>query len=184
MRCKNVLTCLSSLLLLAVVVAGCEDSISTEPQADVTPSLTASPGKAMPVTVVMDVTGPIPGFPNVINPECVTIDTETGTAHFKKCTVLGSMTGDLVGAVTAELNGWQGPPGSRIYGFGNIDVCHDDLGCGAFEGPMKGEGPPGGQIAPLRLNAHGTGDFHTLQIRFTAVERGNTEIFDAEGVIF
>jgi hypothetical protein len=39
-------------------------------------------------------------------------------------------------------------------------------------------------VSSLRLNAHGTGDFHTLQIRLKTAERGNTEIFDAEGVIF
>ena len=184
MQFKSVQMGLASLLVAAVLVAGC-DAVPTESQADTTRSLTAAPEKATSIAAVMDVAGPIPGFPNVINPECVTIDTETGTAHFKKCTVLGSMTGDLVGAVTAELNGWQNMAvGSRIYGFGKIDVCHVDIGCGAFEGPMKGSGPPGGQVSSLRLNAHGTGDFHTLQIRITAVERGNTEIFDAEGVIY
>jgi len=184
MQFKSVQTRLAVLLVAAVLVAGC-DAVPTESQADTTRSLTAAPEKATSIAAVMDVTGPMPGFPNVINPECVTIDTETGTAHFKKCTVLGSMTGDLEGAVTAELNGWQNMAvGSRIYGFGRMDVCHVDLGCGAFEGPMKGEGPPGGQVASLRLNAHGTGDFHTMQVRLTLAERGNTEIFDAEGVIF
>jgi hypothetical protein len=184
MHFKSVVTGLASLLLVAVVVTGCDDSVPTEPQADGTPSLTAAPKKATSVAALMDVTGPIPGFPNVINPECVTVDTETGTAHFKKCTVVGSMTGDLLGPITVELNGWQNMAlGSRIYGFGHLDVCHDDLGCGSFEGPLKGDGPPGGQVL-VRLNGHGTGDFHTMQIRITVVERGNTEIFDMEGVIF
>ena len=184
MQFKTIPTRLGSLLVAAILVTGC-DAVPTESQADTTRSLTAAPDKATSIAAIMDVSGPMPGFPNVVNPECVTIDTETGTAHFKKCSVLGSMTGDLVGAVTAELNGWQNMAvGSRVYGFGKIDVCYVDLRCGAFEGPMKGEGPPGGQVASLRLNAHGTGDFHTMQIRISASERGNTEIFDVEGVIF
>ena len=183
MRYENLLTGLASLLLVAVAVTGCEDSIPSEPQVDATASLTAAPPKSIAFTAEMDLTGPIPGFPNVINPECVTIDTETGTAHFKNCIVVGSFTGDLVGAVSIKMNGWQGPAGSRVFGSGSLDVCHADFGCGAFDGPFKGEGPPGGQVLG-RLNAHGTGDFHTLQIRLSVVERGNTEIFDADGVIF
>lgn len=184
MQFKSVQTGLASLLIAAVLFSGC-DAVPTEPQAAATRSLTAVPVKATAIAAIMDVSGPVPGFPNVINPECVTIDTETGTAHFKKCTVLGSMTGDFVGAVTAELNGWQNMAlGSRVYGFGKIDVCHVDIGCGAFEGPMKGEGGPGGQLGSLRFNGHGTGDFHTMQIRLTLLEQGNTEVFDADGVIF
>jgi hypothetical protein len=184
MQFKNAVTGLASLLLVAFLATGCEDSTPTEPQADGTPSLTAAPKKATTVAAVVDLTGPIPGFPNVINLECVTIDTETGTAHFKNCIVLGSVTGDLEGSVEGELNGWQNMAvGSRIYGFGHLDVCYDGLGCGAFDGPMKGDGPPGGHVE-ARLNGHGTGDFHTLQIRYTIVERGNTEIFDLEGIIF
>jgi hypothetical protein len=164
-------------------IAGCENPTATELPEDLTPSFGVVPPKATPFTALMDITGPVPGFPNVINPGCVTFDTD-GTAHFKKCIVLGSMTGDLVGSVTAELNGWQNMLlGSRVYGFGNLDVCHVDFGCGALSGPMKGDGPPGGQVM-VRLNGHGTGDFHTMQIRVTAVERGNTEIFDMDGVIF
>ena len=184
MKFKNVVTDLPSFLLVAVLVNGCNDPVPTEPRADATRSLTAAPEKATSIAAVMDVAGPMPGFPNVINPECVTIDAETGTAHFKKCTVLGSMSGDLVGSVTVELSGWQNMAlGSRIYGFGYLEVCYVDVGCGAFEGPIKGDGPPGGQVM-VRLNGHGTGDFHTMQIRVTAVEQGNTEIFDLEGVIF
>jgi hypothetical protein len=186
MLIKKAVMGLASLLLAAVLVTGCEDSVPTEPQADGTPSLTAAPKKATPVTAVMDVVGPIPGLPNLTNPECLTVDTETGMAHFKKCTVTGSVTGDLVGTMTVLLNGEQNLAtlaARKVNGYFTFDGCVPDVGCGAFKGPYKGEVAAGGQ-ASLRGSGHGTGDFHTMQIRLGALERGGTEIFDVDGVIF
>lgn len=176
----------ASCLLVAILVTGCKDSVPTEPQADATRSLTATPEKATSIAAVVDLSGPIPGFPNVTNrAECMTLDTETLIAHFKNCIVVGTIRGDLNGDITGIMNGWQHAVllNGRVFGFGSLSVCHDDFGCGVFEGPHKGTIPAGGQ-ATLRLNAHGTGVFHTMQIRFTMVEQGNTEIFDLEGVIF
>jgi len=186
MQFKNLLTGLATLLLVAVVVTGCEDSIPSEPQADAAVSLTGAPKKATAFQAVIDLTGPIPGFPNVINQaECMTLDTETLIAHYENCIVVGTIEGDLDGGITGIMNGWQHAVllNGRVFGFGSLDVCHNDFGCGVFEGPHKATIPPGGQAA-LRLNAHGTGNFHTMQLRLTMVERGNTEIFDVEGVIF
>ncbi len=170
---------------VAFIISSCESPAPTELPVDGTPSLTAAPKKSMTIEGVVDITGPIPGFPNLINPECVTVDTETATAHFKNCIVVGTVTGDLTGDVTAILNGRQNLATLAAVARGHFtfDVCHTDFGCGAFEGPFKGESAPGGQ-GTLRGNGHGTGDFHTLQIRSTFVERGNTEIFDLDGVIF
>jgi hypothetical protein len=148
--------------------------------------LAAAPKKATPIQAVVDLSGPIPGFPNVINQaECMTVDTESFIAHFRNCIVVGTIQGDLDGDITAVMNGWQHAVllNGRVFGFGNLDVCRDVFGCGVLEGPHKGAIPAGGQ-ATVRLNGHGTGDFHTMQIRLTIVERGNTEVFDLEGVIF
>ncbi len=177
---------LSALVCVAFIISGCADPVPTELPADGTLSATAAPKKSVPVIAVMDLSGPTPGLPNIINPECITVDTGTLTAHFKNCIVVGTSAGDLTGDVTAILNGWQSLVDLSAVAHGHLspfDVCHVDLGCGAFEGPFKGEAPPGGQ-ATLRGNAHGTGDFHTLQARLTAVERGNTAIYDVDGVIF
>jgi hypothetical protein len=174
-----------ALLGAAFTIAACENPAPTELPKDLTPSLSAAPKKATPIEAVVDLSGPIPGFPNVINPECITVDAGTGKLHFKNCIVLGTMTGDLAGDVTAILNGWQNLAtlASVARGHFTLNACHADFGCGAFDGPHKGEAVPGGQ-ATLRGNGHGTGDFHTLQLRFTIVERGNTQIFDLDGVIF
>lgn len=175
----------AALIGAAFVVSGCTDPAPTELPTDGTPSLTAAPKKATPIVAVADLSGPIPGFPNVINPECITVDAETATFHFKSCIVLGTMTGDLVGDITAILNGWQNMEtlASVARGHFTLNACHTDFGCGAFAGPHKGGAGPGGE-ATLTGNGHGTGDFHTLQFRFTIVEQGNSEIFDLDGVIF
>ncbi len=81
------------------------------------------------------------------------------------------------------MNGSYDAAGNgHLYGHATLDVCNTEFGCGTFEGPHKTEAV--GFQGSLRLNGHGTGDFHTLQIRFVMVEQGNSEIFDAEGVIF
>lgn len=176
---------LSALVGVAFIISGCADRAPTELPADGTLSATAAPKKSVPVIAVMDLSGPTPGLPNIINPECITVDTGTLTARFKDCIVTGTSTGDLTGDVTAILNGTQSlvDLSVKAHGHLSLDVCHVDLGCGAFKGPYKGEAPAGGQTT-ITGNAHGTGDFHTLQARLTAVERGNTSIYDVDGVIF
>ncbi len=176
---------LSALVSVAFIISGCAEPAPTELPADGTLSATAAPKKSVPFTAVIDISGPLPGLPNVINPECITVDTSTLTARFRDCIVIGTSAGDLTGDVTATLNGTRDLVDLSVKGHGrlSLDVCHVDLGCGAFEGPYKGEAPAGGQ-STITGNAHGTGDFHTLQLRVTALERGNTSIYDVDGVIF
>ncbi len=175
----------AALVGVAFVVSACDDPAPTELSQDTSPSLYATPKKAISITGVNDLSGPVPGLPNIINPECMTVDAGTGMAHFKKCTVVGPITGDLVGDADVTLTGWMNLATgvSRSHGHGVLTVCHADLGCGSFAGPFKAEGAPGGQTIST-ANAHGTGDFHTLQLRAIFVERGNTNVYDIEGVIF
>jgi hypothetical protein len=171
------------MLTLAFLIAGCDNPTPTELSADgITPSATAVK-KATPITFEADVSGPIPGFPNVINPECVTPDPSTGTNHFKKCIVPGTVDGDLVGTITAILNGSQDAAGDgRVRGFVTMDVCYDGI-CGMFQGPFKGLST--GYQVTMRGIGHGTGDFHTKQIRFNAIETTPfSELFAASGIIF
>jgi hypothetical protein len=171
------------MLAVAFSISGCDDPTSTELSADgITPSATADK-KAIAITFVADVSGPIPGFPNVINPECVTPDPATGTNHFKGCIVPGTVTGDLVGTTTVILNGSQDAAGNgRLRGFATFDVCYDGV-CGVFEGPFKGIST--GYQVTMRANGHGSGGFHTKQIRFSAIETTPiSELFAASGIIF
>lgn len=159
----------------AFSLSGCGEPAPTDLQADATLSLTSlavAPKKSTPVAAVMDVTGPIPGLPNITNPECLSGDAATTTRRLKRCIVVGELTGDLDGSVTAVLSGEVDLStfASVAHGHFTLDVCHADFGCGAFEGPFKGEGAPGGQ-GMLTGNGHGTGDFHTMQLRLSVVER-------------
>lgn len=177
----------ATLVGAAFVVSACDDPAPTELSPDPTPSLYATPNKAIPVTGVYDVTHPtIPGMPNLLNPaECLTVDAAAGMLYFKDCMTLATSTGDLVGDWLFTIDGWQ----DMATGVGESHAhhvmtgCHADLGCGTFEGVLKAEHAPGGQTT-VTASGHGTGDFHTLQIRILMLERGSTSIFDWEGLIF
>jgi hypothetical protein len=176
----------AALVAAAFVVSACDDPAPTELSPDTTASLYATPKKAIPVTGIYDARHPtIPGRVNLLNPECVTVDAVAGMLYFKNCMTLGTSSGDLVGDFLFTIDGWQ----ALATGVGEshahhaMTVCDADLSCGAFEGVLRAEHAPGGQTT-VTASGHGTGDFHTLQIRIVMVERGSTSIFDWEGVIF
>lgn len=172
----------AALVGAAFVVSACDDPASTELSQDTTPLLSAAPKKATPFTAVIDITGPVNGA-NILNPECISVDAKH--AHYDKCILEGTVTGDLVGAHTSLHRGRVNLATGDGWGHGHFtwDVCHADGRCGTFEGRYHSE-----SVLPLVMTledpSHGSGDFHTLQMRYTAAKRPGEFIFDVEGVIF
>ncbi len=122
---------------------------------------------------------------NIINPECITVDAKH--YHFDKCIFAGSVTGDLGGNLTHLHRGRISLETGVGTGHGHFtwNVCHTDGRCGTFKGRYHTESTTVPSKWMMRSGTgHGSGDFHTLQIRFTAVKRADSFDLDVEGVIF
>jgi hypothetical protein len=121
---------------------------------------------------------------NITNPECISVDAKHW--HTDKCIFSGSVTGDLAGTVTTLHRGRIDLATGVGTGHGHFswNVCDADSRCGMFKGRYHTEST----IVPSQWimtdPGHGSGDFHTLQIRYTAVKRADAFILDVEGVIF
>jgi hypothetical protein len=172
----------AALVGVAVGVVACDDPAPTELSTDITASFSAAPKKSVPFTAVWDLSGPISGS-NIINPECISVDAKH--THFDKCILEGPITGDLVGTTTLLHRGRIDLATGHGTGHGHVtmNVCHTDGRCGTFKGRYYSESE-----FPIWMivadPGHGSGDFQTLQIRYTAVKRPGPSVFDVEGVIF
>jgi len=172
----------AALVGVAFVVSACDDPAPTEPSQDKTSSLSAAPKKAIPFTAVWDLTGPVNGA-NIINPECIYFDAKQ--MHYDKCILISSLTGDLDGGGTSLHKGHivLATGAGKGHGHYTMNVCHADFGCGTFKGRYHTESQLP-QMIVTEAPGHGSGDFHTLQIRWTGAKRPDAFIFDIEGIIF
>lgn len=172
----------AALVGVAFVVSACDDPAPTDLSQDSPPSLTAQPNKATAFTAVWDLSGPVNGA-NILNPQCISIDAKH--VHYDKCIIISSLTGDLDGGGTSLHRGHIVLATGTGNGHGHytMNVCHDEFGCGTFKGRYHTESQLP-QMIVTEAPGHGSGDFHTLQIRWTGTKRLDAFIFDIEGVIF
>ena len=151
----------------ALMVWGCGDAGPVSPdmtQSELTPLLSkAGGGTAFTATTSQ----------TVIDPGAITV-LPNGSIHIRDQVSQGPITGDLentdADAFTAVASakvdaGGNGP----AHGSFTIKACHDDLGCGVFEGRFKGRNT-GGLFADKFKGRGVSGDFLGMRITGTFEE--------------
>lgn len=169
---KNAVASLSGCLILAVLVTGCSEPLTSE-SVDVAPfQLVGAPGT--PVVYQIDLR---PGVP-INYMDCLRVD-NSGTTHFHKCEFPVAVGGDLEDPAPSAgiwiLSGDQDAQGNGTGGgpFGFTATWHSPYGdlTGSFEGHAEVKWVSG--IGIGKLHGRGTGgEFWGLQMWGDAEEQG------------